>query len=194
MTTVTKVGMPLDEFMRRYDEQPFEIIDGEIIEMSPSVSKSSYLANKLARIITLYAFPKGLGEALVEMVFVVSHPDETQWVKGSRVPDMIFLPATLFETFKAENPDWGDDPLRLLPPLVVEVISPTDRFADVQRKVESYLQDGVQLVWVIDPANRTVTIATPHSNQQTVLHEADTLTAEGIIEGFELPLKDLFEG
>ena len=59
------------------------------------------------------------------------------------------------------------------PDLVVEVISPNDRYTDVDDKVEEWLEAGAEIVIVVNPRNRTVQI---HSSAGVVtLTEADTL-------------------
>ncbi len=185
MATLIETGMSLDAFIQRYEEQPFEILEGEIVPMSPSVSGPSYLANKLAQFINFYAIPKGLGEAVVEMVFVLG--DDLQWVKGSRVPDVMYLQKERFAAYKQANPNWQAEPLRLIPDLVVEVMSPTDRFVTLHEKVQFYLKDGVKMVWVIEPERRTISIPVPDST------EADKLSGGEVIPGFEIEIAALFE-
>lgn len=191
MTTLIEMGMSLEAFIQHYEEQPFELLEGEIIPMSPSVSGPSYLANKLAQFINFYAIPKGLGEAVVEMVFVLG--DDPQWVKGSRVPDVMYLQTARFAAYKQANPNWQAEPLRLIPDLVVEVMSPTDRFVTIHEKVQLYLKDGVKMVWVIEPERRTVSIPVPDSKLYTVLTEADKLSGGEVIPGFEIEIAALFE-
>jgi Uma2 family endonuclease len=45
--------------------------------------------------------------------------------------------------------------------LVVEILSPSDRFNRVLRKVNEYLIAGVRLVWVVDPEDKVVLIYRP---------------------------------
>ena len=37
MAVQTEIGMPLDEFIRQYDEAPFELVNGERIPLMPPV-------------------------------------------------------------------------------------------------------------------------------------------------------------
>jgi len=182
--------MSLKEFIRRYDEQPFEWIHGEISTVSPSVFGPTYLANRLAGYLNRHAEPLNLGEAFIEAVFVLG--DDAQWVKGSRVPDVMYISADRLASYKAENPHWQSEPLRLVPDLVVEVISPTDSFAKLKHKVRTYQDDGVSLIWVIDPERRTISIALPDSPQFAVLTDGDTLTAEEVLPGFRLEVSNYF--
>ncbi len=46
------------------------------------------------------------------------------------------------------------------PEIVVEVLSPDDRAADIQDKIDDYLQFGVLAVWLIDPERQRAWIHT----------------------------------
>lgn len=75
--------------------------------------------------------------------------------------------------------------------IVVEVLSPWDVETKVQLKVEEYLKQGVRMVWVVDPARRTVTIHRVRKLKK-VLQEADILTGENVLPGFRCPVAELF--
>ena len=70
------------------------------------------------------------------------------------------------------------------PDLAVEVISPGDSLEEVEEKVDDYLNAATPLVWVVNPRRRTITIHRPGRDPQ-VLREADTLTGEDVIPGFQ---------
>ena len=76
---------------------------------------------------------------------------------------------------------------------MVEIISPTDRYARVIEKVGVYLEDGVRLVWVIDPENRQVSVTEAGANATVMLSTADTLTGGEVISGFSILVASLFE-
>jgi Uma2 family endonuclease len=46
------------------------------------------------------------------------------------------------------------------PEIAVEVLSPDDRAADVQDKIDDYLQFGIPAVWLIDPERQRAWIHT----------------------------------
>jgi Uma2 family endonuclease len=48
------------------------------------------------------------------------------------------------------------DPILERPDLVIEILSPDDRPAEVLRKIADYLQAGVPHIWIVDPYQRTV--------------------------------------
>ena len=90
------------------------------------------------------------------------------------------------------DPDWRKKPMTLVPDFIAEIVSPTDRFSDVTKKVQTYLADGVQLIWVIDPDSQTVIEYRADSDQQTRYEGDATLTGGDTIPKIELSLKDLF--
>jgi Uma2 family endonuclease len=77
------------------------------------------------------------------------------------------------------------------PDLAVEVLSPTDRFSDVQRKVRDYLAAGTRLVWVIDPEARTAIVYRP-DGRVTFLDEDGVLDGEDVVPDFSLALADVW--
>lgn len=81
--------------------------------------------------------------------------------------------------------------LELAPELVVEIMSPNDRWQSVQDKLEEYFAIGVQWVWIVQPANRTVLVYHSPTEVQK-FDEEDTLNGEGVLEGFTLPVAHLF--
>lgn len=81
--------------------------------------------------------------------------------------------------------------LETIPELIVEVRGKNDTKAYLARKVADYLAVGVQIVWVIDPDEATVTEHRPSADQR-LLSRNETLQCDDIIPGFRLPLAELF--
>jgi Uma2 family endonuclease len=77
------------------------------------------------------------------------------------------------------------------PDLAVEVVSPSDRFEDVQTKVADYLAAGTRLVWVVEPATRTIFVYRSIRDLQA-LGEEDELRGEDVLPGFHCPVRRVF--
>jgi Uma2 family endonuclease len=183
--------MSLDEFVRRYDQNgPFELIDGEIIPKMPSIS----IHNKTAKQFFLLFLPfeqQGLGAVFQEATFVLT--DNPEWVRGSRIPDVMFVTRATLDQFEQTIPNADNKPYILIPEIVIEVVSPTDHYSDIHQKVKRCLNDGVQIVFVADPQTREIIVHRPGSDQQTTLYrDDDLLTAEPILPGFAVKLADVF--
>ena len=77
--------------------------------------------------------------------------------------------------------------------MIFEVVSPSDRVSEVSDKMWRWFEGGVELAWVVDPGNRTVTIYQAVDDIQ-VLTEKDSLTGGNVLPGFECRVADLFAG
>ena len=78
------------------------------------------------------------------------------------------------------------------PDLAVEVISPTDLYLDVHDTVAEWLEHGAQIVFMVNPRRKTVAVHRPGQPIQT-LGMDDTLTAEDVVPGWTLAVRDLFD-
>ena len=77
------------------------------------------------------------------------------------------------------------------PDLVIEVISPNDRYTEVKEKVATWLAHGTRMVIVADPRHRTVEV---HRSPTDVRHltVGDTLDGGDVVPGWTVPLRELF--
>jgi Uma2 family endonuclease len=184
-------GLAMDDFIRLYDEEgPFELIEGERVTVSPTMFGHVSI---IKRVLDLLAPHSSVGEAFPEAPFVTVPPEDPNWVKGSRVPDVMFVRAERLTAYKQANPHWRDLPLALVPDLVVEIVSPLDRYTDINTKVERYLADGVLVVWVIDPQRRAIAVHETGKNQFTRLAVGQILSGGQVIPGLEIPVSSLFD-
>ena len=77
--------------------------------------------------------------------------------------------------------------LPLCPDFVIELLSPSDSRAAVQRKMEEYRANGARLGWLIDPARRRVAIYRADGSLEQRA-EPDVVTGETVLPGFSLDL------
>jgi Uma2 family endonuclease len=77
-----------------------------------------------------------------------------------------------------------------VPDLCEEVISPNDIYLDVDEKVRGYLNDGVRIVWVVNPRSKAVNVHA--SGGMTPLDETGTLDGGDLLPDFSLPVSALF--
>lgn len=193
MAAREKVGMPLSEFLEQSSEQPFELINGERIVKMPNVARHSEVIRALFLALYLYVVSKLLGEVYVETTFVLPDMDESNWVSGSRIPDIMFYAGKRMSDYKANKPDWGDKPFAIVPDFVIEVVSPTDKFSDLDAKIDAYLADGVRLIWVVDPQRRKAIVYAPDAEQPVHLAGDAVLDGKDVVPGFQAVLSKLFE-
>lgn len=185
-----RIGMPLDEFLEAVHDEPFELIDGERKPKMPNVAVHSYVIQALYEILLIFLLREKLGKAFIETTFVRPDEYDRNWVRGSRIPDILFYAQGRLDTYYAENPDWQQRPYSLVPDLVVEVVSPNDKYSELNLKLDKYQEDGVKLIWVIDPQQRKVLIYADNRYPQT-LTETDTLDGGDVLQGFTVQISEL---
>ena len=169
--------MTLEEFLES-DLEGYEYIEGELVPMPPTSAEHGDISMNLISPLNLYVRENQLGR--------VYAPD-TGFQVGERVlmPDIAFisteqLPSDRSKTFPVP------------PDLAVEVVSPTDKLYQVEEKAFAYLEAGTQLVWVIKPRSKTVTVYRSEIDI-TVLTRNDTLNGEEVVKGFSCQVVELFE-
>ena len=76
------------------------------------------------------------------------------------------------------------------PDFVIEVLLPTDRRRTLREKMQEYIDNGVQLGWLIDPFERSVTIYRPGQAPEVLAHPK-SVAGEGPVAGFVLQLDQI---
>ena len=75
----------------------------------------------------------------------------------------------------------------LAPDFVVELRSKFDPLEELRAKMREYIESGVRLAWLIDPASRIVDVYRP-SEEPIVMKNPSTLSAAPELPGFVLDL------
>ncbi len=78
------------------------------------------------------------------------------------------------------------------PDLAVEVISPSERPAQIRKKLHEYLEHGVQQVWQVYPDTQEIVVHFPDGTARTY-RVGDMLTGGELLPDFELDVAALFE-
>jgi Uma2 family endonuclease len=184
-TTPTQTESPLltaEELLAMGDIGPSELIEGRLVLMSPTGHPHGLIESRLDRTLGVFVESHQLGEIYVGEVgiYIRRRPDTI------RAADLAFVS-------KGRLTELSDEGyLNVAPELVVEIMSPDDRWSEVKKKLRDYFSIGVRVVWVIDPASQTVSAyrSLTEVSEHTV---EQTLAAEEILPGFTLPIKRLFE-
>jgi Uma2 family endonuclease len=185
-TATTKKLMTAEEFFD-WVHQPeqanrwFELVRGEVIELPAPTKPHGFVCASVARLLGNYTIQRSKGYVTTNDSGVVLERDPDT-VRG---PDVAVYEDA--DTFAELHPKYGEVP----PRLAVEVLSPNDRAGKVLRKITDYLTHGVDLVWLIDPEDRTVTVHQPNRSPSLV-KEGQELTGEDVLPGLRVPVADLF--
>jgi Uma2 family endonuclease len=185
-------GMSLEDFLEAGSRERFELINGRKIPKMPDMYEPQWVTNLLCDWLKAYVNQRQLGTAFMEMTFIMPGTELDNWVKGSRIPDISFYAGDRITQYRANRRDSTPRPLSLVPDFVIEIVSPNDRYTDIDEKIDAYLEDGVRLIWLIDPQRRKATIYAPDLENPIVLKGDATLDAGDVIPGFTLNLPHLF--
>jgi Uma2 family endonuclease len=182
MATVAKKLLTAEEFAELpppEDGSLQELVCGEIVTMSPPKARHGACCSQIVFQLVSYLKPKNLGTVTCNDTGVLIRQD----------PDTVRGPDVAF--WRRERlPELPESYVAVPPDLVAEVVSPSDIFSSVQRKIREYLDRGVQLVWVVDPENREMAVYRP-GQQPRVLSESETVTGEDVLPGFSCLVADL---
>ena len=177
MTIATR--LTLDDFLKQAHEKPYrEYIDGEVLEKPMGNRDHSFIQLYLGILIGTFLARTKLGRIGTEWRCIFGPPGRERAV----VPDL---------TYVAQERLTDDQYPRLAPDLLIEVLSPgqpAGRFAD---KIQFYLLHGVRLVWVVDPAERTVLVFRPGEPARALTGDA-TLDGGDVLPGFSVPVAEIF--
>jgi Uma2 family endonuclease len=133
----------------RSDINRYELIDGRIVMTPPAGWTHSSLASTLGLLINQHVRNRKLGK-----VFESSAGYDLP--SGDTVePDLTFVSA---ERFAAAVPSTPDQFLRVVPNLVVEILSPSTARRDQTEKKDIYARNGVHEYWIVDPRRKLVTV------------------------------------
>jgi Uma2 family endonuclease len=177
-TTTHAMVLPQD------DDILYEVVDNKAVELGPMGAHEIWLATELVVYLRNFARQHQLGRAVQEMLF-----DFTAMVQRKRRPDVAFVS---YERWPQQRPVPHAEAWEVVPNLVVEVISPSDKGNDILDKVAEYFRMGVECVWVIFIFQKLVYIY-ESPTQVRILTHADELYGEPVLPHFRLPLATLFE-
>jgi len=173
-----RTDVTVDELERTSLPYPAELYNGKVVFKMAAFAHGK-IQLRIAGKLDHYLEQNPIGEAVTETNFQLWPERRNQ----SRIPDIAFVKK---ERVPEDQWRFAD----LAPDLAVEIISPEDKFLKVLNKVDAYLEQGTQIVWVVISDTREVLVCTATSKHSV----KDVLTAPELLPGFELPVGKIFEG
>ena len=158
-----------------------ELVRGVIETMPPPSTYHGVCCARLGRRLGNFVEEKNLGFiASNDSGFITERDPDT--VRG---PDLSFWIRERLPQLPAEGY------VALAPDLVVEVVSPSDVFSRINKKLQHYLKHQVRLIWLVLPEDRSVTVYRPQAAPVTLVN-SDQLSGEDVLPGFTCPVQELF--
>ena len=164
------------------DGYHYELLKGELVMAPPPGSEHGEITMNLAAPLHRHVKSNQLGVVYAaETGFkLASNPDTV------RAPDIAFVRREFINQHGRVS-----GYLSGAPDLVVEVLSPSDTFGEIESKVAQWLDSGARMVWVVSPKLHTVTVYRSLTGIVT-LTEKDSLDGGDVVPGFEIKLADIF--
>ena len=170
-----------DEELMRFSQhnKPFKIErnkEGDLTIMTPVGYKGGKHEGYIAAALLLWAEQDGRGSAVPANV-------------GFKLPDGSCLaPDAAWLTREHEDsltPEQQDGFPPTCPDFLIEVRSKSDSRHAVEAKMQTWLDNGAKLAWLVDPKRKVVEIYRP--GEEPEIHEQPTsVQGDGPVAGFEL--------
>jgi Uma2 family endonuclease len=182
MATTEKL-LTAEEFEALPDDgKRYELIDGELREMPPTVNWHGEVESNLVIRLGGHVQAHGLGRVSCgEILYIVRrNPDRV------RAADITFIRQECVPPLEARQ-----HIMEVIPDLIVEILSKHDTVEEISDKIDDWLGAGVQMLWIVDPYRRTVTIYQP-GRDPTLLGEHGILEGDSVVPGFRCPVAEIF--
>jgi Uma2 family endonuclease len=162
---------------------PTELIKGNLVTMTPPRPRHGQVCARVAYLLQRYLEDYDVGQVLTNDSGVVTeHNPDT--VRGA---DIAF-----YRYERVPKGPMPGDLLDVAPDVVFEVLSPTDRWSEVQVKVAEYLDVEVRAVCVVDDQTRSVHVF--RSDQPMRIFKADDeFSLPDIFGNFRVNVQRFFE-
>lgn len=168
----------LEKMQQQHPDYRMELVDGEIIVMSPSGYESDEVAFEIGRQIANWVRPRKLGRITGSSAgFILPNSD-------TRAPDVSFVQA---DRLRRSPRSFAE----LAPDLTVEVKSPTDSLPKLREKIDEFLSLGTKVGILVNPEQRWIEIRRLEQ-EPTTLQDGDFLTVPELLPGWQVLVDDLW--
>lgn len=177
--------LTIDEYVRLPgDGRKTELVRGRIVEVPPTNPFHGYVCSNIGGIVRGFVIAQKLGRVMTNDSGVVTER-EPDTLRGA---DVCFYS---YQRLPAGTLPKGSY-LTVMPELIFEVRSPSDRRSKVLGKVTEYLTAGVTAVCVVNPEIGTAIVYRDNQDPESFAADAE-LTLPDVLPGFRVPLRQFFE-
>ncbi|MBV9699361.1 MAG: Uma2 family endonuclease [Candidatus Eremiobacteraeota bacterium] len=172
--------MPYHEIVLPETKPETEWVRGRPLQkVSPQRTHSKL---QVAMATKLSSWAAGRGDVGTEWRFRIAPPGE---MRRPLVPDVAYVSNERLRPLSDEDLEVPP----LAPDVPVEILSPDDRRADVDDKIDAYLRAGSALVIVVDPLRRIVEL---HDSSGAARLDESRAIEHPAVAGFSFAVYDLF--
>jgi Uma2 family endonuclease len=162
---------------------PTELVRGTVVTGIIPALRHGQICGKITLLVGNHADQYGRGHVVVNDSGIVTGRD----------PDTVRGADVAFYSFaRVPRGPFPSGYLSVVPELVFEVRSPTDRWSRLLGKVSEYPEAGVTVVCVLDQQSETVHVYRNDDLPRT-LHDEDELALPDVLGDFRVAARRLFE-
>lgn len=184
MSTIAPPGLiTAEQFAEMHFDGPCELVRGEIVEMTRPDQSHGNVCAEVAFALNLWSKQHRSGRVTTNDSGILTERDPDT-LRGA---DVAFFAASQLSDGKLPR-----GPSLLVPVLAVEVLSPSNTWTQMRRKIDEYLAAGVREIWIVDPEARTVESFRSDTAPQ-LYRQSMVLTSPELTE-FSVPVSELFAG
>jgi Uma2 family endonuclease len=182
MATATQF-MTAEELARLPNkDKRYALVRGELRTMPPTGIEHGMIESNVHLRLGFHVKDNQLGVIVIgDTGFLLARDPDTVLAA-----DLAFVAKARFDQIGITKKYWPG-----APDLAVEIISPNDTYYEVDEKVQTWLDGGTKVVWVINPRRRTVIVYTAHS-KPLIQTATDVLDGQDVVPGFQVPVAELF--
>lgn len=171
-----------EELFQRPDQGRCDLVEGRIVPMTPTGYFHGVVEFRLAAKLVDYADQSRRGVAFggEAGILIRRNPDTI------RAADAAFI-----SNERSARRSSASSYLDVAPELVIEILSPDDRWNEVMEKLSDYFSAGVVAVWVCNPRRKEI-FAYRSVTEGQRFGEGQILADEEILPGFTLSIDNLF--
>jgi len=184
MASIDTHLLTADEFRLLPDQnQPLELVRGSVVMMSNPGARHGHVCHCIGRILGNFISQHDLG-------FIFSND---AGVITERNPDTVRGPDIAYYSFQRIPKDPGppEGYPDVVPELVFEVLSPSDSWKKVLRKITEFIEAGVSIACVADPQSRQITVFYSDRSSEKLTCD-DVISFPDLLPGFSSHVRDLF--
>ena len=154
----------------------YEFVNGQAIKKNPMKQSELLMVRFLTDLfMTTQAF------AMKGRLF----PETDVYIDSfrKRIPDLAYFTDAQIQATRSGT--------KVVPAFVIELVSDSESFDDVEKKIQDYYDAGVQVVWYINPKSKRIHNYTSPKNVM-ICADNDVCTAAPALLDFKFEVKELF--
>jgi Uma2 family endonuclease len=178
--------MSVDEFLEQRFDLPesgqwSELVQGRLVHLQPPDLDHGNTVLNLSKILAEHAL-EAEGYSCFDLGLVLE-----------REPDTLWFPSVSYFEGGPRFAETDNEVSETVPAAVIELASTADRRRTMAARSRRYLAWGVQEVWIVDPAEKSVQlVGADQPGPPRCWSRGETVAAGGCFAGLELRVDELF--